>query len=336
MTTGDDDRAALVAALARARSVVLVAHVNPDPDAIGSALALGLALRAQGRTVDVTFDAEPFAVPRGMAWLPGAATLVGPDDLMPTPELVIALDCAAPDRLGRVLAYAREAPVFAVVDHHRSNPGFGDLNVVDVTSPATGQIVAELLGELGWPWDVDIATNLYAAISSDTGSFRFASTTADTHRWASRLHEAGVDHAEVARRLYTDRPLSMVRLAAEVLTAAVHEPAAAGGQGALVAVVSREDRARHEVAYDEVESLISDLAAAGEVDVAAIVKQDDEGRWKVSTRSKGAIDLGQLCSDAGGGGHPQAAGYTAASGDVDEVVKDLCRALARPQYRVQR
>lgn len=334
MTAGGDVRAELVAAIGRARRLVLVAHVNPDPDAIGSALALGLAMRAAGREVDITFDAEPFVVPRALAWFPGADTLVAPGQVMADPDLVIALDCAAPDRLGRLLPMAHRAPTFAVVDHHRSNTGFANLDLVDPTSPATGQIVAELLEELGWAWDNAIATNLYAAISSDTGSFRFASTTADTHRLAGRLHEAGVDHADIARRLYSDRPLSVVRLAAEVVTGATHDPMAAGGAGALIAVVSRADRARHKLAYDEVEPLISDLAAAGGVDVAAIVKEDDQGSWKVSTRSKGAVDVGRLCADAGGGGHTQAAGYTPSSTDIEEVVAQLCAALNRPDYRI--
>ena len=333
MRPGDEARTALVDAVQRAGRFVLVAHVHPDPDALGSVLALALALRSAGREVDATFDAEPFAVPRGLAWLPGADTVVAPAAVMPDPDVVIALDCAAPDRLGRLLGVAQRAPLFAVVDHHRSNTGFADLNWVDPDSPATGQLVAELLADLGWAWDRDIATNLYAAISSDTGSFRFASTTPATHDWAGRLHEAGVDHADVARRLYADRPLSVVRLAAEVVSAAVHEPAAAGGSGALIGVVSQTDRQRHDVAYDEVESLITDLAAAGGVDVAAIVKQDDQGGWKVSTRSKGAIDLGRLCSDLGGGGHVQAAGYTAREQDPVLVVAALRDALAQPEYR---
>jgi bifunctional oligoribonuclease and PAP phosphatase NrnA len=333
MTAGGDDRAALVAAIERAQRFLLVAHVNPDPDALGSALALGLALRGAGRDVTISFDAEPFAVPRALAWLPGADSVVGPAEAPDDADLVISLDCAAPDRLGRLLTLARSAPQFAVIDHHRSNPGFGGLNLVDAEAPATGQIVAELLAELGWPWDRDIATNLYAAISSDTGSFRYGSTTAATHQWAAALHQAGVDHADVARRLFSDRPLPVVRLAAEVLSAAVYEPSAAGGSGALIGVVSAADRARHDVPYDEVESLISDLAATGGVDVAAIVKEDAGGTWKVSTRSKGAIDLGRLASDFGGGGHLQAAGYTASGTESDEVVAALREALSRPEYR---
>lgn len=332
--TAEADWGQLVAAVAGAGRVLLVGHVNPDADALGSCLALASALRQRGVDVRVSFDAEPFAVPRALAWLPGAA------EIMPTAEAlawgaradaVIALDCGAADRLGRLIGVAAAAPTFAVVDHHRSNTRFGHVNVVDPDSPATGVLVAELLERMGLSITDDVAINLYAAIASDTGSFRFSSTTAATHELAASLHRTGIPHAEVSRRLFASRPLHVARLAAAAVAGAQHLPDAAGGRGALVATVAIADRAAHGCNYDDVESIIADLATVGDVEVAALLKQDDAGRWKVSLRSKGAMDVGRLCADLGGGGHTQAAGYTA-DGEPEDVLAGLLDALARPDY----
>lgn len=324
-----DEWNALVAALRGSRSVLLVGHVNPDPDALGSSLALGLALRDAGWDgVEVSFDADPFVVPRACVWLPGVDELVvPPDEVMPSPDCVVALDCAAVDRLGGLLPVANRAPVFAVLDHHRSNPGFGGINVVDPEAAATGELVAELIADLGIPWSRDIATNLYAAISSDTGSFRFPATTAATHELAARLLATGIDHARLAVMLFSNRPLVVARLAGRVVSEAEYFPDAAGGAGLLVGRVSRGDRAADAIAFDEVESVVGDLAAVGAVDVAVLLKEDDHGLWRVSARSKGAVDLGAFATRRGGGGHTGAAGYSGV-GDADAITADLLAGVA--------
>lgn len=323
---------ALVESLAAARRILVICHVNPDPDTLGSGLALAQAFRADGRAAEVTFDADPFLVPRGLQFLPGADEVLAPDQIDPDVDVVLAVDCSSPDRLGRLLAVAEGAGVFAVLDHHASNTGFGGICVVQPGMSSTGELVAGLLDRLGLPLAASVADNLYAAVSSDTGSFRFGSTTADTHRLAARLHDSGVDHSPIAGSLFAGRPLPVARLAARVLAAAVHEPQAAGGAGALIGSVSIEDRRRDGVSYDDVESLVSDLAAVGDFDVAVLVKQTDTGDWKVSMRSKGRLDVGQLASDHGGGGHLQAAGYTAAP-PLEAVVAELRRSLDLPGYR---
>lgn len=332
---GGDEWHELVATLADASSAVVVGHINPDPDALGSALALALGLREVGcPRVQVSFDADPFEVPRSLRWLPGVEDLVvAPTDVMADPACLIAVDCAAPDRLGRLLAVRERAGTFAVIDHHASNPGFGDINVVAPQAPAAGELVARLLTDLGCDWTPDIATNLYAAISSDTGSFRFPATSADTHKWAALLHDSGIDHARIARQLFASRPLAVARLAGHMLATSTYEADALAGAGLLVGVVSRADREVDGVPFDEVESLVTDLASVGEADTAVLLKEDDHGRWRVSTRSRGAVDLGAFAASRGGGGHAQAAGYTGA-GRVDEVAADLRRGL--PEYLVSR
>lgn len=328
----------LVAAVEAAGRVLIVAHVNPDADALGSALALRSALHATGHRVQVSVGQPGFAVPRALAWLPGVEHVCAPEELAAVEDLVIAVDCASADRLGSLLPRAQAAPVFAVIDHHRSNDGFADINLVEPAAPATGALIAELLDRAGWPWSDGVVENIYAAVSSDTGSFRFDSTSADTHRLAATLHERGVDHAAIARQLFSSRPLAVARLSAQVLVEATYDVDGVGGAGVIMGVVDSRLREAHGVSYDDVESVISDLAAVGEADTAVIVKQSDDGNWKVSLRSKGRVDVGRLASEVGGGGHRQAAGYTvtpdalADAADPSEVIADLRTRLADPGY----
>lgn len=331
MTLADWD--SLLALIHDSNRILLISHVAPDADTLGSALALALALRAQSVDVAVSVGEPGFTVPRGLAWLPGADSVLPPEQVTGEFDAVLALDCASADRLGTLLPVALEAGrQFAVIDHHRSNRGFAAINVVDPDAPATGTMIADLLDRAHLPWAPGVADNVYAAVASDTGGFRYPATTSHTHLLAARLLETGVDHYGIAQRLFNSRPLPVVRLSAEVVARATHEPDSAGGVGAVLATLSTTDRARHDVEYDDVESVITDLAAIADVDVVALVKQDDAGVWKVSLRSKGATDVGALASALGGGGHVQAAGFTATDLAVDVVLEQIRQALADPQY----
>jgi bifunctional oligoribonuclease and PAP phosphatase NrnA len=324
----------LRALLAGSQRILLIAHVSPDADALGSSLALALALRADRRDVSVSVGTPDFRVPRALSWLPGAQTIVAPADIDGPFDAVVALDCASADRLGVLLPVAQQAgPRFAVIDHHRSNPGFAAINIVDPEAPATGTMIADLLDSVDLPWADGVAENIYAAVSSDTGSFRFPATNATTHRLAARLLEQGVDHSGIAQRLFSARPLAVVRLSADVVSRAEFDPAGAGGAGAVFATLSVQDRHRYAVAYDDVESVIVDLAAIADADVVALVKQDDDGGWKVSMRSKGGTDVGAVASDLGGGGHTQAAGFTASVDSAEAVVAHVRAMVSDPRFR---
>ena len=316
------------ALLGSAHDVVLLAHCGPDADALGSALAVGLALRERGAQVVVSFGDEPFAVPRSLAWLPGVDALVRPPAAVPTsPQVAAAFDTSSPDRLGVLGPLVSGAQAFVVVDHHAAGEAFGDVAVIDAAAPATAVLVLELLDRMGAPLSVDIATCLYAGLLTDTGGFRFAATTAATHRAAARLHEAGVQHDEVARRLYDDEPFAVLRLLGAALDGAVIEPDALGGRGLVRTTVDAETRRALGLPLDAVERVIDTLRVAGEAEVALVLKQDDAGRWRVSTRSKGHIDVGRACRALGGGGHRFAAGATL-DGSAETALADVRAALA--------
>jgi phosphoesterase RecJ-like protein len=305
---GDWDR--LVARLRAAESVLLVAHVNPDADALGSALAAGLAMRQLGIPAVVSFDESPFRVPRSLAWLPGSEILV-PVELTPTRlDVAVSFDASAIERLGRLGAVCRGAQLFAAVDHHRSYTGFAQISLVDVTAPAAAVLALELVDRLGAVLTKDIATCIYAGVTTDTGSFQFAGTTADTHRLVARLHDAGIEHDLIARAVFADRPFASLQLLGRALDHAQLDTSALGGLGLVSTWVSLADRRELGLHLDAAESIIDTLRETSQAHVAVVLKEGDDHVWRVSTRSKGVIDVSAVCGDLGGGGHRSAAGYS--------------------------
>jgi phosphoesterase RecJ-like protein len=170
--------------------VQLACHVNPDGDALGSMLGFGLGLCRLGHRPRASFP-EPFEVPATLAALPGMDLLVPPRQAHPAPEVFVSFDAASPQRLGTLGASMAAAGCSIVLDHHASNPGFGDLPLVDPAAAATAVVALRLLDRLGVPVDAAVAECLYVGLATDTGSFSFAATTAEVHRIAARLVEAG-------------------------------------------------------------------------------------------------------------------------------------------------
>jgi len=312
----DADWGSAVTALTSGRPVLLLAHVSPDADALGSALAVGLALEARGVDVVVSFGDEPFTVPRILRSLPGQHLLVAPE-LVGDRPVVASFDVSSIERLGVLRATAEAAEVFVAVDHHASFTGFGTVHVVDVHAPATAVLALEMVDRLGVELDDTIAIPIYAGLVTDTGSFKYAGTTSATHEVAARLLATGMRHDVVARHIYDDEPFGALRLLGAALDRAVLEENAAGGLGLVWTVVTDADRATFDLPLDAVERVIDVLRIATEAEVACVLKQDDTSAWRVSMRSKGRIDVSGVAMALGGGGHRFAAGFTGAGGPRD-------------------
>ncbi|MBI3689048.1 MAG: DHH family phosphoesterase [Actinobacteria bacterium] len=302
------DWAAAEAAVRSHDEVVLVCHLNPDGDALGSMLAFGLALRQRGSRVLASFP-EPFVVPESLRFLPGLELLVPPSQVPAAPGLLVTFDAGSAARLGELAGRVATAGVVVVADHHATNTGFGTIHLIDRQAVATAVVVEELIRRLGVDLDVPIATCLYAALAADSGSFRHAGTTPAAHALASRLLAVGVRSAVVCRELFDSHPFGWHRLLAEVLGRARLEPAEAGGLGLVWSWVSAADLADLDLAADQAESLIDVLRTAREADVAAVLKCYGPV-CHVSLRSRGRVDVGAACLAAGGGGHRLAAGFT--------------------------
>lgn len=314
----------IAANLLSGKHVLLIAHTQPDADALGSALAVGLALEERGVKVGVTFPDRPFGVPRGLRFLPRQDLLVNPAEL-PDADVVMALDASSADRIGDLLAVGQAAKIFMAIDHHASFDHFADINYVDPRQPATGMIAMQLLQRMDVVITPDIATCLYAAISSDTGSFRYPATTADTLRVAADLMDAGIDFAGIAKELFDTKTRPFLSLQAAVLGAL--DTQLLDDLTIVVGVVSRADRERHGVLFSDIEPLIDSVRVVEGADVAVVLKEDDRGFWRVSARSMGRVDVGRACLSLGGGGHRMAAGFTG-SKSATETLNDLLAALA--------
>jgi bifunctional oligoribonuclease and PAP phosphatase NrnA len=317
------DWARAVELISSADEIALACHVSPDGDALGSMLGVGLALRAAGKRVTASFGDRRFTVPRLLRFLPGQDLLADPAHYPAAPEVMVTFDVPTVGRLGVLTGNTIKANELVVLDHHPSNTGFGTLNLVDPGAAATAVLAEELLHRLGLPVDRDIATCLYVGLVTDTGSFRHSSTTPEAHAMAARLLATGLDPEKIARELWDRSPFGYLRVLGVVLDRVRLEPEVGGGL--IWTFVTRADRAAHGLPYDEVEGIIDVIRRTDEADVATILKEDDDGVWQVSMRSKGGVDVSRVSAALGGGGHAKAAGFTSHQ-PVEETIASL-RAL---------
>lgn len=319
----DPDLTAAAELAAGARDVTLVAHVQPDADALGSALALGLALRRRGATVRVTFG-EPAHAPDSLRALDVAGLIVPPSEVPAEPELLVALDTGSRARLGCLAERIDTASAVLVIDHHVTHQRFGTHHLVDAGAEATVVLVLRLIDALGVELDEVMARCLYAGLVTDTSCFRRADE--GTHAVAARLLTAGVDPVATTRALLDTHPFGWLRMLAAVLGRARLEPGAARGMGLVHTSVLLTDLSG--VRSEEVESVVDLVRTTAEAEVAAVLKEIEPGRWSVSLRAKQRLDVSAVAVELGGGGHRLAAGFTS-GGSAEDVLDALRGALDR-------
>jgi phosphoesterase RecJ-like protein len=330
----EDAWQAALAALTGPGSVLLACHVSPDGDALGSMLALAHALDRLGVDVACTWGDERWARPPAYSWLPGIERTVPPEQAPESPDVLVVLDTGARDRLGVLAPRLRTAGTVLVLDHHAHGADIDPaVHCVDPTAAATAVVVEELVRRLGVPLDETIATCLYVGVVTDTGSFAHSVTTPAVHGVAARLLAAGVRPDVVARRIFGTRPVGVVHLLAYALSRVHFDPDLIGGRGLIWTAVPAEVFAEHGLGVDDADAAMEVIRATGEADVAVVVKQDVDGAWKVSSRSRGASDVGAACAALGGGGHRLAAGFTAtgalAGAGPADIVAAFVGALTR-------
>lgn len=307
--------------LAAADRIAVICHVHPDADTIGAGLALALVLEDCNKRVEVSF-AAPATLPESLRSLPGCHLLVSPGKMRRDVDLVVTVDVPSLNRLGALSAVAAAGPELLVIDHHASNGMFGTANFVDPEADSTTLLVADVLDAWGQPMDTRVAHCIYAGLTTDTGSFRWASPRA--LRLAGRLVEMGVDNAAVSRSLMDSHPFEWLPMLSRVLGTARLLPDAVGGRGLVYVVVDNREWIASRP--EEVESVVDIVRTTQQAEVAVVFKEVDPHRWSVSMRGKNDIDLAAVASGFGGGGHRLAAGYSA-SGSIDDVVAALRSAL---------
>jgi phosphoesterase RecJ-like protein len=314
------DRAAQV--LRQTRSAVLVCHVNPDADALGSMLGLGRFLADRGVEVAATVPNGLGDLPRWVESLPGRDLLVAPGKLPKEPPVVVTLDAADLGRLDGLSHLVERAGTSVCIDHHRTNPGFASINLIDPDAAATAEVVYRLIGRIGGDLGADVAACLYAGLVTDTGRFQFGSASPEVLRIAADLRERPFDHARLSQALYEDNSLAYLRLLGTVL-----DRATLVAEADLVWTwLTRKDLQGARVPIQETDDVIDILRTARESDVAAVVKEQRDGGFKVSLRSRGNTDVAAIAERFGGGGHRLAAGYTSKA-PLEETARNLVGAL---------
>ncbi len=317
--------ARIAAAMREHRRFVVMSHLRPDGDAVGCAVAVGLCLRELGKEVRVWNHDGPL---EKLAFLPGSELISRP----PAGErldfdVAIALDTAARDRLGSCLDAIGSARLWINIDHHVSNNGYGDLALIDPGAPAAGQIVYELIRSQGLPFNAAIAENLFAALSTDTGSFQYSNTTARTLEIASELVAAGVHVGEMSEKLYQTYPRRRLELLRTLLNTLKWS-----GEGRVASfALTLETAAALGVSPEDNEGLIDTIRAVEGVRVAIFFEELPDGKIRVSMRSKDPRhDVCKICGQFGGGGHTLAAGARVAGplAEVEARVLDaVCHAI---------
>ncbi|CAM3089173.1 DHH family phosphoesterase [Skermania piniformis] len=312
----------VVALLGTAASVTVLCHVQPDADTIGSGLGLALVLRRRGIPVVVSF-AEPAEIPASMRSLPGIELVVPPAQVPERTDLLLTVDCGSVGRLGALRDRLAGAGTTVVLDHHRSNTRFGDINLVDADAEATASVIARLLDAWGEPIDRAVAHCLFAGLVTDTGSFRWVRP--GTHSLAERLLDTGIDGALITRTLMDSHPFAWLPMLSRVLGSAQLVPEARDGAGLVYAAVRYADVGA--LRSEEIESVVDIVRTTTEAEVAAVFKElTADGHWTVSLRSRETVDVAEVATALGGGGHRFSAGYTA-DGPLPDVVAALRSAL---------
>ena len=312
MTTINPEISRIVDAVRARRRFVLSSHSRPDGDSIGSQLAMAYALRDMGKEATAV-NADPAAPP--LMAFPGvrdiriAATVEGDFDA------AIIMECGDLKRTG-VGGLDR---FFVInIDHHPGNSGYGQINWFDASAAACAEMVFEVVRALGVPLTKEIATHVYLAILTDTGSFHYSGISPKTFEICRECLEAGVDPVSVARNVYDSNNMGRLKLFGAVLGAMQID---ATGRIAIV-YVDREMARAAGGTYEDTEGLVNLPLTVKEIEAVVFFKQEQDDEYRVSLRSKGNIDIGSIAKEFGGGGHKNAAGCTI-TGPIEQLRKTL-------------
>ncbi len=317
--TAQADFAKLADLVDRSETFVVAAHHNPDGDAVGSSLAMGLLLESLGKRV-VVYNRDE--IPYNFRFLPGGHLWTRAADALARPDVTVLLDCGEPGRVGDKFPAIGWGADVVVIDHHKTyDPNFATLYVRDVSAAATGEILYDFAQHLGVSAP-GFAENVYCCLMTDTGSFRYSNTSKRTFTIAGELVAAGVDPWHMTSNIYESQPIERLALLARVLETLSLSP---DGRLAFLRVelgMLTDTGATSEM----IDGFINYARSIRGVEVATQLKQISADTWSVSFRSRGLVDVAQLAGKFGGGGHYNAAGCQM-TGALDDLERQLSDAL---------
>jgi len=289
-------------ALEHGQGFVVVSHINPDGDAVGSLLGMHLALREMGKqSWPLTHD----GVPHSYDFLPGREDLVcNPSQISGTPDWIVSVDVATEPRISGDISPFRSSARLINIDHHPTNPGFGDLNLIDTTASSTAELVFRVLRETRHAFSAKVGKCLYTGLVTDTGGFRFAGVNASTLRIGAELLDTGFTSYEVTAPLFEEYPIHRLRLEQLLLE---RMELLVDGKLALSTLYA-EDFQHLGAEFSDAENLVDRLRDIRGVAAGVLMTRMSDKLVRVSLRSKSELDVSAVAGAFGGGGHRRAAG----------------------------
>jgi len=317
------DLGRLIELLKSKNDFILATHVQPDGDAIGSLLGLGMLLGNIGKKVFLSWG-EQIVIPPQYLFLPGIELIEDPSQCPSSSDVFIALDCATLDRLGSLAEKAGQAKMLVNIDHHAEKTKFGHINITDENASSTSELVLRICNELGEKLTKNIAVCLYVGIVTDTGKFQYTNTTQNTFDAAKELLDYGILPNKIFQKLYETTSFNYLKLQGVALSRAT----LIEDIGLIYTWILQSDLKQTNAELSQAENLIDLLRSVEGINVAVVFKELGDNRLNVSLRSKGKINVSKLAENFGGGGHANAAGFKSKDtwkkvlNDLEKVLKN--------------
>jgi len=318
MTPTAPEIARIVEAIRSRQRFVLSSHSRPDGDSIGSQLAMAYALRDLGKHAEL-FNLDP--APAQLMGFPGVRDIRIAPAVEGSFDASIIMECSD---LARTGVTGLDRAFIINIDHHPGNAGYGQINWFDATAAACAEMVFDLILALDVRLSVEIATHIYLAILTDTGSFHFSNITPKTFEICRRLVEAGVDPVGVSRQVFDSNSMGRLKLLASVLGGMTFD------SSNRIGILYLDHKMAHAAGgtYDDTEGLINQPLTVKDVQAVVFFKQSEGDTYRVSMRSKGDVDISAVAKEFGGGGHKNAAGCSV-TGPIDELRKTFVEKVRR-------
>jgi phosphoesterase RecJ-like protein len=308
--------------LKNSRRLLIASHVNPDGDAIGSLIAAGLMFKAAGKEIQL-YNESP--IPAVYRFLPGVELIRRHVDDMNGYDTAVVLDCGELSRIGEIEPVVRQIPTIINIDHHITNDGFGDFQMIDTSACATSEMIYRLTKRMAIPIDASMATCIYTGILTDTGSFRFSNTNHSAFAICGEMIELGVSPHKIAQHVYGCYSLGRIKLLNRALDSI---EIAFDGKLSIMTVTKKmlEDT---RTGPDDLDGFINYARNIEDVKIAALIHENGEvarnskKEYHVSLRSDGSINVAEIAKAFGGGGHISAAGFEVEStlAEIKEKLK---------------
>ena len=306
----------------RSKRVLIASHQNPDGDALGSTLSLGLGLQKIGKEV-VMYNSD--SVPEILEFLPHSNKIFNSlKSVTPPFDIAFAVDCTDTARAGiafKEYAKSDNCDKVIIIDHHETTGSDADLHILDSDASSTGVIIYRILKSLGIEVDKEISENIYTTIISDTGSFNYSNTNSETFQIASELLKSGVNPSQISQALYENEPLrklELFKVAMPTLDITLNKDIAS-------IYVDKNMYDETGTTREDTEGLVNIPRSIKGVEVALLFRQEGDSDWKVSLRSKGRVNVAKIAEEFGGGGHARASGCSLKGSIVEVKAKVISR-----------